>query len=285
MPWRSSRRHRRITSVDQILGNPTMRTVVTTALGIPEQIAFQPLEAQEKAISSQLNITQFQDPKFVESFVQHYLITNGAQLVFLQQLRNRPDLAGGFRRRASRLIVSSTAQKEPRSMDMIEVTGRRRNAVQRARRSLSTPAASAPPGRCWPPPGACRRRSPGTRHCSPPGWPPRTARWSRHWRSWTTASRSRRRMPACASAARTLRSGTGDIEGAARDAAEAVIFDRPTRRQRPSWARRCWRSADRPMPSPAWRKPSRRGRSTRSTVRLWPPRWKPPAIPTPRCGC
>ena len=33
-----------ITSVDQILGDPTMRTVVTTALGIPEQIAFQDLE-------------------------------------------------------------------------------------------------------------------------------------------------------------------------------------------------------------------------------------------------
>ena len=67
-----------ITSVDQILGDPTMRTVVTTALGIPEQIAFQSINAQEKAISSQLNITQFQDPKFVESFVQRYLIANSA---------------------------------------------------------------------------------------------------------------------------------------------------------------------------------------------------------------
>nr|WP_294509856.1 DUF1217 domain-containing protein [uncultured Rhodopila sp.] len=65
-----------ITSVDQILGNPTMRTVVTTALGIPVQIAFQSLNAQEKAISSQLDITRFQDPKFVESFTQRYLIAN-----------------------------------------------------------------------------------------------------------------------------------------------------------------------------------------------------------------
>ena len=65
-----------ITSVDQILGNPTMRTVVTTALGIPEQIAFQPLEAQEKAISSQMDIKNFQSPAFVESFVQRYLIAN-----------------------------------------------------------------------------------------------------------------------------------------------------------------------------------------------------------------
>ena len=65
-----------ITSVDQILGNPTLRTVVTTALGIPEQIAFQNLGAQENAISTRVDIKQFQDPKFVESFTQRYLIAN-----------------------------------------------------------------------------------------------------------------------------------------------------------------------------------------------------------------
>jgi hypothetical protein len=63
-----------ITSVDQILGDPTLRTVVTTALGIPQQIAFQDLGAQEKAISSQLDITRFNDPNFVESFTQQYLL-------------------------------------------------------------------------------------------------------------------------------------------------------------------------------------------------------------------
>lgn len=63
-----------ITSVDQILGDPVMRNVVTTALGIPEQIAFQPLEAQEKAISSRLDISKFQNPQFVESFTQRYLL-------------------------------------------------------------------------------------------------------------------------------------------------------------------------------------------------------------------
>jgi Protein of unknown function (DUF1217) len=63
-----------ITSVDQILGDPVMRTVVTTALGIPEQIAFQDLSAQEQAITSRLNISNFQDPNFVEQFTQRYLI-------------------------------------------------------------------------------------------------------------------------------------------------------------------------------------------------------------------
>lgn len=67
-----------ITSVDQILGDPVMRTVVTTALGIPVEIAFQPLEAQEKAITSRLDISQFKDAKFVESFVQRYLMAANA---------------------------------------------------------------------------------------------------------------------------------------------------------------------------------------------------------------
>jgi hypothetical protein len=67
-----------ITSVDQILGDPTLRTVVTTALSIPEQIAFQNLGAQENAISSRVNIKQFQDPKFVETFIQRYLIANSS---------------------------------------------------------------------------------------------------------------------------------------------------------------------------------------------------------------
>jgi uncharacterized protein DUF1217 len=67
-----------IKSVDQILGDPVMRSVVTTALGIPLEIAFQPIQAQEKAISTQLDITRFKDPKFVESFVQRYLVAASA---------------------------------------------------------------------------------------------------------------------------------------------------------------------------------------------------------------
>jgi hypothetical protein len=67
-----------ITTVDQVLGNPTVRNVVTTALGIPQQIAFQTMGAQEKAISSQLDVSQFQNPAFVETFAQRYLIANAA---------------------------------------------------------------------------------------------------------------------------------------------------------------------------------------------------------------
>lgn len=64
------------TSVDAILGNATLRTVVTTALGIPPQIAFQDIGAQELAISSRLDVTRLQDPKFVQSMAREYLIQN-----------------------------------------------------------------------------------------------------------------------------------------------------------------------------------------------------------------
>jgi hypothetical protein len=67
-----------ITSVDQILGDSTLRSVVLTALGIPATIAYQDLGAQEQAISSRLDITQFADPKFVETFAQRYLIENNS---------------------------------------------------------------------------------------------------------------------------------------------------------------------------------------------------------------
>ena len=48
--------------------------MVTTALGIPKQIAFQSLQAQEKAISDRVDITKFKDPKFVEQFTRRYLV-------------------------------------------------------------------------------------------------------------------------------------------------------------------------------------------------------------------
>jgi hypothetical protein len=38
------------------------------------QIAFQDLGAQERSISSRVDITRFQDPHFVDTFTQQYLI-------------------------------------------------------------------------------------------------------------------------------------------------------------------------------------------------------------------
>lgn len=63
-----------ITSVDQILGDPVMRSVVTTALGIPEQLAFQDIGRQETAITSQIDISQFKKPNFVTGITDRYLL-------------------------------------------------------------------------------------------------------------------------------------------------------------------------------------------------------------------
>jgi hypothetical protein len=78
-----------ITSVDQILGNVTVRNVVTTALGIPQQIAFQSLTAQETAISSRLDVKNFQSPSFVQSFAQRFLIENNLNT---SNTSSQPDL-------------------------------------------------------------------------------------------------------------------------------------------------------------------------------------------------
>ncbi|MBV8912257.1 MAG: DUF1217 domain-containing protein [Acetobacteraceae bacterium] len=66
-----------ITSALQILGDSNLRSVVTTALGIPEQIAFQSLDAQEKAITDRVDISKFKDPTFVEQFTRRYLVAAG----------------------------------------------------------------------------------------------------------------------------------------------------------------------------------------------------------------
>ncbi len=67
-----------IKSADQVLGNATFRSVITTALGIPIQIAYQDLGAQEKAITNRLDITKLQDPKFVETLTTQYLLAKQA---------------------------------------------------------------------------------------------------------------------------------------------------------------------------------------------------------------
>jgi hypothetical protein len=66
----------------QVLGDPTFREVVTVALGIPKQIAYQSLDAQAKAITDRLDVTKLSNPTFVEQFTRRYLIenaTNNAQ--------------------------------------------------------------------------------------------------------------------------------------------------------------------------------------------------------------
>ncbi|MBN8875518.1 MAG: DUF1217 domain-containing protein [Rhodospirillales bacterium] len=64
----------KVESVYDILGDKVLRDVVTKALGVPAQIAFQPLEAQAKAITSRLDLAKLKDAKFVENVAHRYLL-------------------------------------------------------------------------------------------------------------------------------------------------------------------------------------------------------------------
>ena len=63
-------------TVYDILGNSVLRRVVTTALGLPSQIAFQSVETQAKAITDRLDLSKLKDAKFVDGFAQRYLIAS-----------------------------------------------------------------------------------------------------------------------------------------------------------------------------------------------------------------
>ncbi len=86
----------KIGKVDDILGDATNRAVVTTALGIPQQIAFQDLGAQEQAITTRLDISKLKDPQFVNTLTDQYLIAMQQQ----NQGSSTPGLVWGFFRQA-----------------------------------------------------------------------------------------------------------------------------------------------------------------------------------------
>ena len=68
-----------IKTVDDILGDATNRAVVLGALGIPQQIAFQELRAQELAVSSRVTIAHFQNTSYVTTLTNQYLLTQQQQ--------------------------------------------------------------------------------------------------------------------------------------------------------------------------------------------------------------
>jgi hypothetical protein len=64
-----------IKSFSDIIGNETNFEVITTALGIPENILNQDMTAQESAVNSRLNYAQLQDPNYVTGLTDQYLLT------------------------------------------------------------------------------------------------------------------------------------------------------------------------------------------------------------------
>jgi hypothetical protein len=61
--------------VFDLLGDPVLRRVVTGALGLPDQIAVQSVEAQGRAVASRLKVESLQDDRAVRKLAERYLIT------------------------------------------------------------------------------------------------------------------------------------------------------------------------------------------------------------------
>jgi len=63
-----------ITRAVDVLADPVVREVVTGALSIPAEFAFQPIENQERIIERRLQISRLKDSDFVEQLTQRFLI-------------------------------------------------------------------------------------------------------------------------------------------------------------------------------------------------------------------
>lgn len=72
-----------LTSEFAVLGNPVARDVVTTAFGLPEQIAVQPLISQQQAIRAVIDVERLQDPAYVDNIARRYLIARNSTGVSL----------------------------------------------------------------------------------------------------------------------------------------------------------------------------------------------------------
>jgi len=60
--------------VFDVLGDPVLRRVVTGALGLPDQIAVQSVEAQGRAVAARLKVETLQDDRAVRKLAERYLI-------------------------------------------------------------------------------------------------------------------------------------------------------------------------------------------------------------------
>ncbi|WP_026988834.1 DUF1217 domain-containing protein [Fodinicurvata fenggangensis] len=70
-----------LTNPYNVLGDPLLRRVVTTALDLPKQIAVQSVEAQARAVTTRMDLNDLKDPDYVDKFVQRFLMndTRGGQ--------------------------------------------------------------------------------------------------------------------------------------------------------------------------------------------------------------
>jgi hypothetical protein len=69
----------RATTAFEVLGDPIIRRVVTGALGLPQALAVQSVEAQARAVSARLNIENLQDPRQVTRLAERYLMQRAGE--------------------------------------------------------------------------------------------------------------------------------------------------------------------------------------------------------------
>jgi hypothetical protein len=63
-----------VKTVYDILGNGVLRRVVLGALGLPDQLAIQPVETQARAVTSRLKLADLKDPTKVRAIAERYLM-------------------------------------------------------------------------------------------------------------------------------------------------------------------------------------------------------------------
>ncbi len=68
-----SRASRAKTAYD-VLGDPVLRRVVTTALGLPQQLALQSVEAQARTLGSRFDLAKLQNPREVAKLAERYVV-------------------------------------------------------------------------------------------------------------------------------------------------------------------------------------------------------------------
>jgi hypothetical protein len=69
----------KMNSVWDVLGDKVMRQVVTTTLGLPDQVVNQSIDKQGQLVTDKIDIAKFKDPKWVDQFLEKYLIKKDAQ--------------------------------------------------------------------------------------------------------------------------------------------------------------------------------------------------------------
>lgn len=68
-----------ITSASQVLADPILFNVITTAFSIPQQIVFQDRQAQVQAINGSVDFSRMKDPNYVNAITDQFLLNSQSQ--------------------------------------------------------------------------------------------------------------------------------------------------------------------------------------------------------------